>query len=1061
MSVDKKIQSKKENLDKKQMTIFATTKKTNKFTYLIIYFCYMKIFIIVANLALLIAFSMPATAIYAQQIKTEKESKPIKLQHWMTEEEARLKYLIGKDSRATDPPPGPVTNFAEFDQVQSVLIRYEFGISYPLIAAMSQKCGVTTIVTESNLNNVINQYQNQGVNMDNCDFIIASTNSYWTRDYGPWFVFDGNDEIGVVDFEYNRPRPLDNAIPAKVAQHLNVNYFATNLLHTGGNYMTDGMGISASTDIVHSENSNYTQAQIAQIMQNYYGIHTYHVVPDPNNTYIDHIDCWGKYLAPDKILIRSVPTNHPQYNEIEATAAYFAAQTSSYGTPLQVFRVNTPNNQPYTNSLILNDRVFVPIMSSSWDAQALQVYQVAMPGYEVLGFTGSWQSTDALHCRTIGITDIEKVHIHHVPLLGEQPVQNDYTIEATIKAFSGQALHSDSSLIYYRVNGAEWQTITMSNTTGQQWSGVIPGAMQGSEIEYYLFASDQAGKRQNHPFIGIHDPHRFYVGTPAFAHISINPQMINATVTAGQTTSEILTICNVGELELYFNIEANTMVYEPFIQAVPNSPSSGAYNYNTYSENGWTDIPITENGELAGVEVSFTWATDNWPEEGSFHLQSPTGTTAVIANGIPNGNYAIQTNAFEGEEVNGNWKLWIQDTYGDGGHQATNIIIEFTIAVSQPDWLSAGPISGSVAPGECINIGVLMNATDLIAGLYEGFLLVNSNDPDQPEIEIPVELIVTAVQDVVVTPDTLSFLTYADMIAGKLFNIENPTQNDIIITDITEAGSNFMWMIEPPIPTLPYTLGSGEDIELKVVIYPPPKSHRTNMLYDDLVVTTEYGEHTMVIAWDADLNATNATLTPDVLYFLEIQDFLVPHTVYFTNESIVPLTLYDIQEEGGNEFYWYVSGISVALPHEMLPQESITFDVWVPITVSQKYFGIQYDSISVISDAGVDYLQLVCDTDLVGVSKNETGSTRVYPVPFDDFLTVEHFNSNNQEISIEIIDIQGNKIIDLHNGTLMPGNHIFNWNGTDRSGKKFQSGIWFIRISTPEKTEVIKILKMK
>ena len=27
-------------------------------------------------------------------------------------------------------------------------------------------------------------------------------------------------------------------------------------------------------------------------MEDYYGIETYHVVPDPNNTYIDHIDCW-------------------------------------------------------------------------------------------------------------------------------------------------------------------------------------------------------------------------------------------------------------------------------------------------------------------------------------------------------------------------------------------------------------------------------------------------------------------------------------------------------------------------------------------------------------------------------------------------------------------------------------------------------------------------------------------------------------------------------------------------------------------------------------------------
>ena len=44
-------------------------------------------------------------------------------------------------------------------------------------------------------------------------------------------------------------------------------------------------------------------------------------------------------------------------------------------------------------------------MNSSWD-DSLEVYRDALPGYEVLGFTGSWQSTDALHCRVRGIPDI-------------------------------------------------------------------------------------------------------------------------------------------------------------------------------------------------------------------------------------------------------------------------------------------------------------------------------------------------------------------------------------------------------------------------------------------------------------------------------------------------------------------------------------------------------------------------------------------------------------------------------------------------------------------------------
>ena len=140
-------------------------------------------------------------------------------------------------------------------------------------------------------------------------------------------------------------------------------------------------------------------------MEDYYGINTYHVVADPNDEYIDHIDCWGKYLSPTKVLIRSVPASHDQYSMIEEVANYFGTTLTNEGNLWEVYRVYTPSDQPYTNSLILNDKVLVPIMNSSWDDDAIAVYEEAMPGYEILGFTGTWQSTDALHCRVRGIPD--------------------------------------------------------------------------------------------------------------------------------------------------------------------------------------------------------------------------------------------------------------------------------------------------------------------------------------------------------------------------------------------------------------------------------------------------------------------------------------------------------------------------------------------------------------------------------------------------------------------------------------------------------------------------------
>ncbi len=439
-------------------------------------------------------------------------NKVTELKHWMTPEELLRKDEIGRDFTPTDPPEAPVRNVAEFNQMQGVLVRYPFGISLSIIKEMAEDVIVTTIVAnQSQENYVTTQYTNAGVNLNNCNFLHAPTDSYWSRDYGPWFVVDGNDNFGVVDFPYNRPRPGDDNIPVEIADFLNIDLYGMNVIHTGGNYMTDGMGISSSSTLVWDENPSLTHDQIDQYFEDYLGVHTYHVIPDPNNTYIDHIDCWGKLLDVDKVLIRSVPEYHPQYDEIEATAAYFAEQISSYGVPYQVFRVYTPNNQPYTNSLILNKKVLVPIMNSPWDDDAIAVYQEAMPGYEILGFTGSWESTDALHCRAKGIADLNAVYINHIPLLGDIPAQDEYQIEVSIKAFSGSPLNPDELFLYYSVDGFPYTQTLMTHVEGSTYEGIIPGQGIGSQIEYYIYAADDSGINATHPFIGLPDPHVFNI----------------------------------------------------------------------------------------------------------------------------------------------------------------------------------------------------------------------------------------------------------------------------------------------------------------------------------------------------------------------------------------------------------------------------------------------------------------------------------------------------------------------------------------------------------------------
>ncbi|MBN2174866.1 MAG: agmatine deiminase family protein [Bacteroidales bacterium] len=681
--------------------------------------------------------------------------------------EEELRYLIGKDFVPTSPPAGPVRNVAEFEQMQGVLIRYPFGISFQVIAELAGDINVVTIVESiSQQTYVLDLYSANGVNTANCSFLIASSDSYWTRDYGPWYIFDGNDEPGIVDFPYNRPRPNDDEIPIEMADYLGINLFGMNVIHTGGNYMTDGYGISSSSELVWEENPSLSHSQIDQAVLNYLGIETYHVVPDPNNTYIDHIDCWGKFLDVDKVLIREVPSTHAQYDEIEATAAYYASQNSSYETPFQVFRVYTPNDQPYTNSLILNKKVLVPITGSSWDDDALQAYEEAMPGYEVIGFTGSWESTDALHCRTKGIADVGMLFIRHLPLLGYQPVQADYQIQADITAHSGQAIYADSVFIIYSTNGAPYDTTLMAHIGGKSYSGTISGLEAGSEVSYYLYAADQSGRNATHPFIGEPDPHVFYAGAPSYQDIAINPTNVEVNIPTEFQQQEELVISNLGQLSLDFSIIKQYMSKSSKAYCAANGGNSDEYIQqvlmgsivNTTGQSYYGDYTHLSTEVNAGESYNLTivngevWNEDDlgvwidWNQDEDFEdadenvvCESNNGGEGTFEIVIP--NHALSGTATMRIRI----KYYGEDCGSSCGSTTYGEVEDYTLEVNNNfvDWLGVNPTSGSIPGTEETNIGLTFNSSGLEEGDYFAELTINSNDPDEPLILVPVHLIVS------------------------------------------------------------------------------------------------------------------------------------------------------------------------------------------------------------------------------------------------------------------------------------------------------------------------------
>ena len=506
--------------------------------------------------------------------------------HYLSESEM-YNPSRGMNFVETDPPTGEPRFVAEFEPMQGVMIRYPLGIPTSLVAQLSNNCHVYCIVESYLQNSAQYDFQNAGVNMGNLSFINAPTDSYWVRDYGPWYIFEDRHPA-IVDNIYNRPREYDDEIPGVFASFWNIPMYGMRLEHTGGNMMEDGRGHGVSDDLVLQENNN-NETNVRNKMRDYLGIDPYHITIDPQGDYIAHVDCWGKYLAPDKILIARMPQNNPRYQYYEQVAQYFETTNCCWGYPYHVYRVDEPGGSslaPYTNSLILNKTVYVPIgNNTTYNNQALAVYQEAMPGYTIVGVNGSWQNTDALHCRTRGVMDFDMLFVDHRNVLfGEQEWQDSIPVVSKFIAYSGANLKQDSLLVYYSIDGGTYQTAHMTATGNpDEYVGYIKGYQSESEIDYYVFGADESGHRYTQPVFADLDPHHFTIG----AHEPTGELVI---------TPDTLWFTQMGQ-QRQFNIINETNEAVTIVDVVPEAPSFNLWE-NTF--------PYTlQPGETLTVTIDF------------------------------------------------------------------------------------------------------------------------------------------------------------------------------------------------------------------------------------------------------------------------------------------------------------------------------------------------------------------------------------------------------------------------------------------------------------------------
>ncbi|MAZ72819.1 MAG: hypothetical protein CMC70_06695 [Flavobacteriaceae bacterium] len=464
----------------------------------------------------------------AVPLSAQEQSLP----KYLTEAEKDLlpNYTFGSQNR-TPPPTGPVRTMAEWEEVEYLVVTWDPG--YPtiirqIVEAAVQECKV--IITTQNENSVSNYLSSNGVDLTNVTFLDENWNSIWIRDYAANTIY--SDDVGeraLTDWIYNRPRPADDIMPLAHASTTGVPIYVTDsgsndLVNTGGNFMSDGLGNAFASELILNENepgnpygvSAKTEAQIDQIMNDYMGIENYIKMETLPYDGIHHIDMHMKLLDEETLLVSKYPEGVADGPQIEENINYVLSNFQSpFGTPYDIKWIDAPPStsgdypdtngyyRTFTNATFVNKTILIPTYRTEVDEPAITQWQEMMPGYTIVGIDvdnaeeNLISSLGAIHCitHTIGVAD--PLWIVHQKI--DQVEANTIVpVEAQIKHNSGIA---NATVFWKEENAGTWEETTMSNAGNDMWVAdiTIPNTLEN--IQYYIAAEANSGKTQVRPIV--------------------------------------------------------------------------------------------------------------------------------------------------------------------------------------------------------------------------------------------------------------------------------------------------------------------------------------------------------------------------------------------------------------------------------------------------------------------------------------------------------------------------------------------------------------------------------
>lgn len=305
-------------------------------------------------------------------------------------------------------PAGFVYSPSEYDPCEGLMITWE---KYPLILTeltvditLNDPEAIMYIAVDNSVEQmeVYNLLDIAGADMSHIEFIVYPTDTIWVRDYGPSFILE-DGKRAIIDFTYTHLRENDNLFNDYLSNLWDEQQYQISIEHGGGNFHIFSDGDAFMTSIVLERNPSLTEQDIKDQFFRYKNVNLTIYPSFPGNfDMTGHIDMWMLPVAAKKVIVGEYAASAGEPHTITENVT---SDLESRG--YKVFR--TPGwksgivHYTYTNSIIMNNLVFIPHYGGPWssnDEKAFEVFREAFPDHIItqIDCNRIIMENGALHC---------------------------------------------------------------------------------------------------------------------------------------------------------------------------------------------------------------------------------------------------------------------------------------------------------------------------------------------------------------------------------------------------------------------------------------------------------------------------------------------------------------------------------------------------------------------------------------------------------------------------------------------------------------------------------------